>query len=146
MVAKKKKGIDKMSEEKKIKLLIEKFKGILENTDMDICESVKGRWYFLRYDKEYKIYDKFLEFETAEELIEIIIGELSLDMTLTIEDEADFPEYSYEDLAEIVEFEYDYKESIAILSAKLDKIIQDDRLAGKDITKLLQMQAVIKEY
>ena len=135
-----------MENKNTIKELIKKYKVILKNSDMDICESVKGRWYFMRYDKEYDVYDKFLEFETAEELIEILTGELAVDMTLTIGNEPEIPEYSQSDLADELDFGYDYRKAIEALSEKLDKILQDDRLSAVDITKLLQLQGLVKEY
>lgn len=134
-----------MDNRRAIRELIKKYKSVLKNTDMDICESVKGRWYFMRYDKEYDVYDKFLEFDTAEELIKILTGELAVDMTLAIGEEPEFPEYSHSDLADDLDFEFDYRKAIAALSVKLDKIIQDDRLSAVEITKLLQLQGLTKE-
>ena len=131
-----------MNKDKAIKKLVTKYKTILENTDMDICESMKGKWYFVRYDEEYNIYERFLEFETAEELIEILTGELAIDMLLTIEEDPNYLEYSRPDLAEEMDFEYDYSIEIKALSDKLDKVIQDERLSTADITKLLQLKTI----
>ena len=74
-----------MTEKQKIKNLIKEHKAILEVTDMDVAESTKGHWLFIRYDKEHRLYDALSPFETAEELAEMIVGELAVDIFSTID-------------------------------------------------------------
>ena len=78
-----------MTEKQKIKKLIEKYQTLIEVTDMDIAESLKGQWFFSRYNKENDYYDALVRFETAEELAEIILGELAMDIFATIDCEPD---------------------------------------------------------
>ena len=59
-----------MTEKEKIVNLIETHKAILEATDMDVAESMKGQWFFSRYNKEFDYYDTLVRFETAKELAE----------------------------------------------------------------------------
>ena len=74
-----------MEESKKIKKLLEEYKALIEITDMDVAESMKGQWFFTRYNKEYDYFDVLTRFETAKDLAEIILGELATDILLTID-------------------------------------------------------------
>lgn len=74
-----------MTEKQKIRKLVKEYKALLKATDMDVAESVKGQWFFSRYDKENDCYEVLVRFQTARELAEIILGELATDIFLTIE-------------------------------------------------------------
>lgn len=74
-----------MSEKEKIKKLVEEYKAIFEVTDMDVAESIKGQWFFSRYNKENDYFDSLIHFETAKELAEILLGELAMDMFVLID-------------------------------------------------------------
>lgn len=74
-----------MCETQKIKKILEQHKSLFEATNMDVAESVKGQWYFTRFNEEEGYYDCFVRFETAKELAEIILGELALDIFVTID-------------------------------------------------------------
>lgn len=74
-----------MTENEKIKKILEEYKALFEITDMDVAESIKGQWYFSRYNKEDEYYDCFVRFETAKELAEIMLGELAMDIFTTID-------------------------------------------------------------
>ena len=97
-----------MNEKQKIQSILENYKGLFEVTDMDVAESVKGCWYFSRYNKEYDYYDVFTRFETAEELAEIILGELAMDILTSIDCE---PEQTpvYDNFADDVEMKACYQ-------------------------------------
>ena len=69
----------------KIKKLLEEHKALFEVTDMDVAQSMKGDWIFTRYNKDDGYYDALVRFETAEELAEIILGELAIDIFATID-------------------------------------------------------------
>ena len=74
-----------MQEKEKIVKLIEEHKALFEITDMDVAESLKGQWLFSRYNSEHDCYDTLVHFETAKELAEIILGELAIDIFVTID-------------------------------------------------------------
>lgn len=74
-----------MQEKEKIKKLLAEYRALLEVTDMDVAESLKGQWFFSRYNKENDYYDSLIRFQTAEELAEIIVGELAMDIFTTID-------------------------------------------------------------
>ncbi|MBQ2901004.1 MAG: hypothetical protein IJE49_04095 [Agathobacter sp.] len=74
-----------MTEKQKIKKILKEFRAIFRVTDMDVAESLKGEWFFSRYNKENHYYDVFTRFETAEELAEILLGELASDIYTTID-------------------------------------------------------------
>lgn len=60
-------------------------KAILKVTDFDVAESTKGHFIFCRYIEEFGYYDSLVPFETAEELAEILVGEIALDIFSTID-------------------------------------------------------------
>lgn len=74
-----------MSEKEKIKKILAEHKAIFEVTDMDVAESVKGKWLFTRFNEENGYYDTITSFETAKELAEIMLGELAMDIFTTID-------------------------------------------------------------
>lgn len=79
------KGRKMMKEREKINKILEDYKALFEVTDFDVAESLKGQWYFSRYNKELNYYDTFVRFETAKELAEIMLGELAIDIFTTID-------------------------------------------------------------
>ena len=74
-----------MNENEKIKMLLEEHKALFEVTDMDVAESMKGQWFFSRYNKEMDYYEVLVRFTTAKELAEIIAGELAIDLFATVD-------------------------------------------------------------
>ena len=80
-----------MDENQKIKQLLEKHKALFELTDMDIAQSLKGEWFYSRYNKEMDYYDALVHFNTAKELAEIMLGEMAVDFFATIDEEVDTP-------------------------------------------------------
>lgn len=90
-------------ETKKIEKLLEKYKELFEATNMDVCRSVKGRWYFFRDNVEYGYYECFREFASAKELIHMIHNELMLDMSDTVDASYKLPKYKHEDLGDVIE-------------------------------------------
>lgn len=80
-----------MSEYEKIKKLITEHKALFDVTDMDVAESIKGQWFFSRYNKEMDYYEALVRFETAEELAEIMVGELSTDIFVSIDSAPEDP-------------------------------------------------------
>ncbi len=92
-----------MTENEKIEKLLKEYEGVIKSTDMDVCKSLKGRWYFLRYSEEYGYYECFRQFSTAEELIHMMHSELMVAMNDTLEYESDLPVYEEPDLGDIIE-------------------------------------------
>lgn len=105
-----------MLEREKIVKLLEEYKILFELTDMDVAESIKGYWYFNRYNKEFDYYDVFTRFETAKELAEIILGEIATDIFTTIDCEED-EEPVINSFADVVEMKACYQPHI-------DRLIQ----------------------
>jgi len=108
-----------MTEKQKIKKLISKFKPLFEVTDMDVAESIKGEWFFCRYNPENKYYDVLARFETAEELAEIMLGEIASDVLTTIDCVPEEP--SYHNFADDLEMESTYQPQIERLIEYLGK-------------------------
>ena len=114
-----KKG-DTMQEREKINKLLEEYKALFEMTDMDVAESLKGQWFFSRYNKENDYYDALVRFETAKELAEIILGELAMDIFVTIDCEPEnVPQFK--NFADSLEMEASYQPHIERLIEYLGK-------------------------
>ena len=92
-----------------IEAFIEKYKDFFMATNMDICHSIKGKWYIYAYIQEYKYYDFFVEFETLEELIDILIREQTYFMSCALEKEVDAPLFG-DKISDILT-QYDKKET-----------------------------------
>ena len=110
----------KMTEREKILKLVEEHKAIFEVTDMDVVETRKGNWLFCRYNEEDGYYDALVHFKTAEDLAEIMLGELALDIFTTIDCE---PEEMpmFQNFADDVEMKDTYEPHIERLLQYLGK-------------------------
>ena len=103
-----------MNEREKIIKLLEKYQAIFDTTDMDVAESRKGHWLFLRFNDENGYFDAVAHFETAEELAEIMLGELAMDIMATIDGrETELP--AYENVADDLVTLEDYEPHITRL-------------------------------
>lgn len=100
-----------MQEKEKIEKLLDEHKALFEVTDMDVAQSLKGQWYFSRFNKEDGYYDCFARFETAKELAEIILGELALDIFACIDCEPE-EKPSFDNFADDVEMQACYQPHI----------------------------------
>lgn len=105
-----------MHEHQKIKKILEEYKALFEVTNMDVAESIKGQWYFTRFNEEEGYYDCIIRFETAKELAEIILGELAMDILVTIDCEPETMT-SFDNFADDVEMKACYQPHI-------DRLIQ----------------------
>lgn len=108
-----------MQEREKIKKLIEEHKALFEITNMDISESLRGQWLFSRYDSEHNYYDSLIRFDTAKELAEIILGELAIDILVTIDCEPE-DKFGYHNFADDVQMKVNYKPHIERLIKYLE--------------------------
>ena len=106
-------------ETKKIEKLLEEHKALFEVTDMDVAQSMKGDWIFTRYNKEDEYYDALVRFETAEELAEIMLGELAIDIFATIDCEPE-EQPKMHNFADDVEMKASYEPHIKRLMKYLE--------------------------
>ena len=74
-----------MQERERIIRILEENKALLEATNMDVSESLKGYWFFTRYNPEHDYFDAVVSFKTADELAKILLGEIALDIFTTID-------------------------------------------------------------
>lgn len=109
-----------MTEKEKILKLLENHKDLFKATDMDVFESVKGQWFFTRYNSEFDYFDAIATFKTAEELARIILGEISADLFVTI-DGCSEDTFEYTNLVDDVIEADDYQENIDRLLEYLSK-------------------------
>ena len=114
-----KEGI-KLQERDKIKKLIQEYKAIFEVSDMDVSESMKGHWLFSRYNEENGYYDALVHFDTAQDLAEIILGELAADMLVTIDCAPEEPP-KFPNFADDIEMKEFYQPHIERLLEYLDR-------------------------
>lgn len=101
-----------LTEDQKIEKLIKKYQPYLTMTDMDICHSLKGKWYFFRYSEKHDSYEIFTQFETATELIEIVIGELCMDATFLVEESYNMKPHIHPDLVDFMNQPVSYQETV----------------------------------
>ena len=99
-----------MDEKQKINQLLEEHKALFEVTDMDVAQSMKGEWFFSRYNKELDYFDTLIHFTTAKELAEIMLGEMAVDIFATIDVEAETPDFP--NLADDLELKASYEPHI----------------------------------
>lgn len=114
------KKMKRMREVEEIERMIDEYKELFAATDMDICRSLKGKYYFFRFSKRCKTYDCYTEFETAEELLKIIIGELAMDISYLLEKDIHFPARLHYDLTDFMEQKINYDDEIHSLAKFID--------------------------
>lgn len=126
-----------MSEDEKIKELIKKYKGYFENSNADVCHTYKGKWFFFRFELKYKNFECFIQFDTAEQLKNIVLGEIVNDINLLIEVAADTiaHEYDYEDINDVAS-SCDYKGNVNKLSYNLEVLTKSTHMI-EDVFKAL---------
>ena len=110
----------KMKEKEKIKQVLKENKALIKSTDIDVAESLKGQWFFMRYNPEMDYYDVITRFETAEELIEILLGELSMDLYSSVDSTSEDGQ-DYKNLADDVDLKAEYKPYIERLIKYMNK-------------------------
>ncbi len=74
-----------MSEDEKIRAVIEKYQKYLEAGDADVARTAKGVWFFLIHDPEEESYYKFFCFTTADELERGIVETASDELNCLLE-------------------------------------------------------------
>ena len=102
-----------MPEDEKIQELIEKYGGYFENSNADVCHTYKGIW----FDPKYKNFECFIQFETAGQLKNIILGEIVTLIEVATDTIAH--EYDYKEINEVT-YSGDYEESINKLFYNLE--------------------------
>ena len=113
-----------LTEDQKIERLIETYRPYLSMTDMDICHSLKGKWYFFRYSEKHNTYEMYTQFETANELIEIVIGELCMDATFLIEEDYNIKPHLHCDLADFMNQPLDYEDCVIEFKKHLQMLFE----------------------
>ena len=78
-----------MSEDEKIRKVIEKYSNFFKDYSADVGQTVNGAWFFLEYDSKHDDYYCFTRFSTAEELENLIIGLVADDVNCQLETTVD---------------------------------------------------------
>lgn len=112
-----------MPEDKKIGEVISKYQSFFDNSDADVSKSIKGVWHFYRYNEQYRNYDCFIRFNTANDLEHIIMSEVADDMNTGLEIVADTitNSYGYENIEDVTHTS-DYDENVKRLIFNLSAI------------------------
>ena len=135
---------ESMTKTEKIRRVVKEYKNLLKCTNMDVCESVKGRWYFMQYDEEFEEYESIREFETAEELIDMFTRELALYMNLEIGNEPELPVHAHTNIADaFCDDEIDCEEAIIELNQSLNMILSSDNADEKVAEFIKTMQKLL---
>jgi len=94
---------DNVSEEQKIKRLVEEHRIFLEKKGIGVMQPLLGdKWYCYQYSAKYRQYEFFTEFKTAEELIDIILMELTFELELKEDKTIHPPELENGNLADVI--------------------------------------------
>lgn len=86
---KNRKVIANLTEDEKIRKVIESNEGFFQSTISDVAQTKKGVWIFFEYDAEHGYYNSFFRFNTARELERIIAEVLADEMNILIETTAE---------------------------------------------------------
>lgn len=78
-----------LTEDEKIRKVIESNEGFFQSTISDVAQTKKGVWIFFEYDAEHEYYNSFFRFGTARELERIIAEVLADEMNILIETTAE---------------------------------------------------------
>lgn len=82
-----------MEEDKLIQRFVEANREFLAANKLDVAHSmVEGKWFVYSFDEQYDYYDYFHEFQTAEEMIDIILQEMSFHLRYSIDRFEEVPE------------------------------------------------------
>lgn len=103
-----------------IKKIVARHKDLFKVTDMDVAESVKGEWFFMRYNREDEYYDTLIRVETARELAECMVGEMAMDIFSIIDSTPDMLE-KFHNFANDLEMETYYRTHIDRLLEYIEK-------------------------
>ena len=135
-----------MTNSEKIRELIRVYKNVWKSTNMDICESLKGHWYFIQYDEEYEECECIREFKTAEELIQMFVYEMAQYMNYTIGNEPELPTYKHKNIADaFCDDEINIADAILELNQSLNAILASENCDEKLESFIHSMQALLKE-
>lgn len=85
-----------MSENEKIRKVVEKYRKYFENSYTDIAQTEKGEWLFLEFDSKYRECYNVTRFKTAEELEDVFIKEMVNDIICSIEESVESCYFTFE--------------------------------------------------
>lgn len=122
-----------MKESERIQSFLNEYKSLLESNHIDVAHSfVNDEWFIYSYDETYGQYLYFIKFKTVEELINIIIEEISFELRVFLDDELATPECEEDpELADRIKRYHKEDRSIPELIACIDHILETD--LGKDV-------------
>lgn len=87
-----------MTEEQKIRQIIDQYSSYFEHSDADVGHTQKGVWFFYEYDKEHDYYNSFIRFKTAKELEHLIASLAADDLNVLIEVGAEAVHHALEEI------------------------------------------------
>lgn len=74
-----------MTEEQKIRQILNQYSSYFEHSDADVGHTQKGVWFFYEYDEKHDYYNSFIRFSTAKELEQLIASLAADDFNILIE-------------------------------------------------------------
>lgn len=83
--SKRRKEITPLTEDQKIRQILNQYSSYFEHSDADVGHTQKGVWFFYEYDEEHDYYNSFIRFSTAKELEQLIASLLTEDFNILIE-------------------------------------------------------------
>lgn len=125
-----------LTEDEKIRKVIEKYEGFFQSTISDVAQTKKGVWIFFEYDAEHGYYNSFFQFHTAVELEKIIAGVLAEEMNILIETTVEEILYGLEesDINETAKVCYD---------ASIPELLKNMEVLNRELSKSAERLDVI---
>lgn len=129
-----------MNESERIQDFLDQYQKLLTANQIDVAHSfVNDEWFVYCFNKEYGHYEYFIKFKTVEQLIDIILQEMSFQLRLFLDDELSTPDCEEDpELADRIERYYHEKNSTAELIACIDHITESELATDIDFFKALK--------
>lgn len=132
----KRKVMTDLTEDEKIRKVIEKYEGFFQSTISDVAETKKGVWIFFEYDAGHGYYNSFFQFRTAVELEQIIAGVLAEEMNILVETTAEEILYGLE--------EFDINETAQVCyDASIPELLKNMEVLNRELKKSTERMDVI---
>ena len=129
-----------MDNSKLIQDFLREHKRFLQANHIDVAHSlVSDDWFVYCYDPEYNQYVFFTRFDTVEQLIDIILKEMTFTLRLFLDDELSPPDFEEDPyLADLIDKYTERTTTKSELKACLDHIIETNSLHDVAFLKALK--------
>lgn len=132
--------------DEKIINFVNEQKDFLAANNIDVSHSmITGEWFVYCTQPEYGYYDYYIKFRTAQQLVDIILGEFKFELYCALDKEPDTPDFEDGPLADMVSIYHGKTadEVLPELTALLKYIKSND--LGKDSRFFAELDKLFKK-